>query len=595
MNVIVPMMGFGTRFSEYDEKKPYVRANTKMMIERVVEPLKKLTDRVYLICPEDEAQKLRKVLPNERVIPMERTRGAAETLRNATDFLGEGPVLAVDCDTVLLNPEKIDPEAGNVVYTFEDEKASGLYSYVRTDGERIVEIREKQPISDRAVSGVYQFKDKEEILLGYELLKEEGEEYTSIMIQELLENGSEWKEVGLDDEFVCLGTPRQLRQNGGGEKKTICFDLDRTLVQDMGTDLRPVMENVLFAQRCKAEGHKVVILTARGMLSTGSKEAAEKRWRPTVEWWLEKNGIKYDELIFGKPFADVYVDDKAVNSFKDLEKETGIYFENGMSAARKMHEVRLTDRGTVVKRGDVAGEAMYYNCREEKILRHLPKAHRATERVLELEFLKGETYSEMVMEMALKESHLQKLAKALASWHETRIELERRAKWYYAEKLQERWEKHRALYHHLRLDEEVEQAVEREYKGFVATVIHGDPVFTNVIDGAEVKLIDMRGRYGTELTLAGEPCYDHAKVMQSLYGYDFYLNGEQVPEDYLKRLRGMYAKAVEQQGERDYLEGVRHKVMSLVLAMLPLHTDNMDRVKRFVKFYEKIKNEGSED
>ena len=28
--------------------------------------------------------------------------------------------------------------------------------------------------------------------------------------------------------------------------------------------------------------------------------------------WLSNNNVKYDELHFGKPYADYYVDDKAV-------------------------------------------------------------------------------------------------------------------------------------------------------------------------------------------------------------------------------------------------------------------------------------------
>lgn len=40
---------------------------------------------------------------------------------------------------------------------------------------------------------------------------------------------------------------------------------------------------------------------------------------------LEDFGIPYNEIIFGKPFADFYIDDKAVLPYIDeLHKETGI-------------------------------------------------------------------------------------------------------------------------------------------------------------------------------------------------------------------------------------------------------------------------------
>jgi hypothetical protein len=40
---------------------------------------------------------------------------------------------------------------------------------------------------------------------------------------------------------------------------------------------------------------------------------------------LEKYEIPYDEIYFGKPYADFYIDDLAVNSYDDLEKKVGFY------------------------------------------------------------------------------------------------------------------------------------------------------------------------------------------------------------------------------------------------------------------------------
>lgn len=53
-----------------------------------------------------------------------------------------------------------------------------------------------------------------------------------------------------------------------------------------------------------------------------------------------------------------------------------------------------------------------------------------------------------------------------------------------------------------------------------ANVIHGDPVFSNVLltDTPGVYLLDMRGEVGTRLTLQGDVLYDLSKVYQSLLG-----------------------------------------------------------------------------
>ena len=58
-----------------------------------------------------------------------------------------------------------------------------------------------------------------------------------------------------------------------------------------------------------------------------------------------------------------------------------------------------------------------------------------------------------------------------------------------------------------------------------SSVIHGDPVFSNVLltkDG-RIFLLDMRGELGSLLTLQGDLAYDLSKVYQSLLGYDYIL------------------------------------------------------------------------
>jgi tRNA A-37 threonylcarbamoyl transferase component Bud32 len=52
-------------------------------------------------------------------------------------------------------------------------------------------------------------------------------------------------------------------------------------------------------------------------------------------------------------------------------------------------------------------------------------------------------------------------------------------------------------------------------------VIHGDPVFSNILLKGDntVAFLDMRGCLGNTMTLAGDVVYDLAKVYQSLGGY----------------------------------------------------------------------------
>jgi hypothetical protein len=88
-----------------------------------------------------------------------------------------------------------------------------------------------------------------------------------------------------------------------------CFDLDGTICSDTQGDYEnamPFPEMVADVNRLRSDGHIIIIFTARGS-GTG------KDWRAVTEQQLANWGAGYDRLIFGKPPADVYVDDKAVN------------------------------------------------------------------------------------------------------------------------------------------------------------------------------------------------------------------------------------------------------------------------------------------
>lgn len=74
---------------------------------------------------------------------------------------------------------------------------------------------------------------------------------------------------------------------------------------ELATPLYDAIEDV---QRLKRAGHTIIIQTARGA-GTG------KDWRKVTERQLAKWGVPYDELHFAKPWADVYVDDRAVNAW----------------------------------------------------------------------------------------------------------------------------------------------------------------------------------------------------------------------------------------------------------------------------------------
>lgn len=91
--------------------------------------------------------------------------------------------------------------------------------------------------------------------------------------------------------------------------KTYCFDLDGTLCSNTWGEYeraRPFPWAIERVNALARAGSVILIFTARGG-TTGID------WRPTTEAQLRDWGVKYDELIFGKPQADVYVDDRTVH------------------------------------------------------------------------------------------------------------------------------------------------------------------------------------------------------------------------------------------------------------------------------------------
>jgi hypothetical protein len=72
-------------------------------------------------------------------------------------------------------------------------------------------------------------------------------------------------------------------------------------------------------------------------------ELIEQKYREVTENWLRQNGVPFDELVFGKPIADLYVDDKAM-SVKDFRSaEFGLL--HGGGSRRAVYRI-----GSIVKK-----------------------------------------------------------------------------------------------------------------------------------------------------------------------------------------------------------------------------------------------------
>ena len=97
----------------------------------------------------------------------------------------------------------------------------------------------------------------------------------------------------------------------------IVIDLDGTIcpIKEPGqtyADLPPLPGAAARIQQLRSAGHYVIIQTARNMATRQANvgQVIKHVGKITLDW-LEHHGIEYDEIHFGKPNADLYIDDRA--------------------------------------------------------------------------------------------------------------------------------------------------------------------------------------------------------------------------------------------------------------------------------------------
>ena len=97
---------------------------------------------------------------------------------------------------------------------------------------------------------------------------------------------------------------------------TIVVDIDDTISFTYNRDFEnsePNEEVINKINEHYDNGWKIILFTARGAKSCNTLEEKEAKYRDVTERWLKKHNVKYHTLMFGKPNADYYVDDKNIS------------------------------------------------------------------------------------------------------------------------------------------------------------------------------------------------------------------------------------------------------------------------------------------
>ncbi len=97
-----------------------------------------------------------------------------------------------------------------------------------------------------------------------------------------------------------------------------CFDLDGTICTQTGPGkyhlAEPIPEVVDLVNKLYDQGHTIKIYTARGMgMYKGAIHAIYENMFELTKGQLSKWNLNYHSIFLGKPDADFYIDDRAVD------------------------------------------------------------------------------------------------------------------------------------------------------------------------------------------------------------------------------------------------------------------------------------------
>lgn len=531
---------------------------------------------------------------------IENTRGVVETLHIALQNLTcpDNSIVSFDGDNFYTTDVLTGWANDNRIMAFEDLHNDPLYSYLRIIDKNITGIVEKQKISNYACTGVYGFASYKQLMKYAErlLVRGNGEYYVSNIIQAMLQDGIKFQYSIIDKkQWHCLGDPVQVQQfcanfQGDLQLKTmrICFDLDNTLVtfptvKDDYSTVEPILQNIRFLQNLKQAGHTIIIHTARRMKTHNGNNGRILRDIGKLTFdTLEKFQIPYDELYFGKPHADVYIDDLGLNCFDNMEKALGVYMNE--VSPRDFNQLAKNSLDTFTKQStDLFGEIYYYENIPKQIKDLFPVFIESDElgTWYTMEKINGLTCTSMYLSELLTCDHLVYIMKSLQRIHGVPYNGTVALPIYsnYCEKLRSRYNG----YDYSQFPGSAElyftlltklQQYEDNDAGKLSC-IHGDAVFSNIIinTSGKIKFIDMRGELGKIQTIYGDWLYDWAKLYQSLIGYDKIMQGKLTSPAYEKKMRECFEMYFLQCYTMADLENLKVLTKSLLFTLIPLHNN----------------------
>ncbi len=232
MKIVIPMAGRGSRFADrgYETPKPLIGIAGQPMLFWALENLLAMdfSDLVFVVLQEHEAMfqvrsligvHLKGALPENRIhvvcIP-DVTEGQLCTVLAAKHLIdSEEPLLIAASDTYIISGLQADIDArpadcAGIISVID--LPGEQWSFARTDaGGRVVQVAEKERISDHASSGLYYFSRGSDLVsFGEEMVRDQertrGEFFVIPVYQKMIDAG---RKVLLShaEEMWDMGTP----------------------------------------------------------------------------------------------------------------------------------------------------------------------------------------------------------------------------------------------------------------------------------------------------------------------------------------------------------------------------------------------------
>ncbi len=172
MKIVIPMAGYGRRFSDagYDKIKPLINVLGKPMIQRVVENLYSPgCDFLFVLNGENDNSEIidliHSLIPAKFFFTNGKTDGPARTAMFACNEVYGKELLITNCDQIIddfslnnLRAFAKTKKADGVLGAFISSSPKNSYMKLNKNGE-VEEIREKVVISNIATNGIHYWRD----------------------------------------------------------------------------------------------------------------------------------------------------------------------------------------------------------------------------------------------------------------------------------------------------------------------------------------------------------------------------------------------------------------------------------------------------